>query len=473
MLKVKRTAALLAVSLMLPALPSAFAVDTIPEGTVIYEDNLSGQQVGGTPSGMFNVNQTTFEQSGVGINTNDDAVIAADPSMPTGKYISLQGSNNLYADFNKDNEGSALRVNATGQWYENQTLYAVTWNQFIDNNQQEHTSWTRNRATVLRFINSGGQGGYKDGTANSGNSHDLGTAHFQGSRLNIIDNSQKAASAQTLERGKWYTFKAYIHANKQNDTEDIVKIIAYEYGTNESDDISAEYLGSFPVNADSMRIYYYDDGSTDIESAISDIKITSYSGSAADDYLALADIAKTVDITPFTTEAITSADALNSFAVPEGADSIVWSSNNPDVLSVEDNVFTLNAPAEDTELCLTLTLVKGGASDVLYVPVTVKGTGEAEKTSIDSAAYENGTVNVTINVNEKFDLAKEYIAVYNSNGELCALCGNEAENGAHTRKITAELEPGRYSVKLMLWQDNMKPVMNGTGLTEASFTAGE
>ncbi|HIT85824.1 MAG TPA: hypothetical protein IAA60_07975, partial [Candidatus Ornithomonoglobus intestinigallinarum] len=66
MLKVKRTAALLAVSLMLPAVPSAFAAGTIPEGTVIYEDNLSGQQVGGTPSGMFNVNQTTFEQSGVG-----------------------------------------------------------------------------------------------------------------------------------------------------------------------------------------------------------------------------------------------------------------------------------------------------------------------------------------------------------------------------------------------------------------------
>ena len=453
MLKVKRTAALLAVSLMLPALPSAFAAGTIPEGTVIYRDTLSEQSIGQTPKDMFLVNQTTFEQSGVGINTNDDAVIAADPSMPTGKYISLKGSNNLYADFNKDNEGSALRVNATGQWYENQTLYAVTWNQFIDNNQQEHTSWTRNRATVLRFINSGGAN-YADTY-----SHDLGTAHFQGSRLNIIDNSQKAASAQTLERGKWYTFKAYIHANKQNATEDIVKIIAYEYGTNESDDISAEYLGSFPVNADSMRIYYYDDGSTDIESAISDIKITSYSGSAADDYLDLYDIAKTVDITPFTTEAITSADALNSFAVPEGADSIVWSSNNPDV--------------EDTKLCLTLTLVKGGASDVLYVPVTVKGTGEAEKTSIDSAAYENGMVNVIINVNEKFDLAKEYIAVYNSNGELCALCGNEAENGAHTRKITAELEPGRYSVKLMLWQDNMKPVMNGTGLTEASFTAGE
>ena len=446
---------------------TAFAAGTIPEGTVIYRDTLPEQSIGETPKDMFLVSQSTFAKGSAPLNPNTDAVIAADPSMPTGKYISLKGGNNLYADFNKDNEGSALRVNATRQWYENQTLYAVTWNQFIDNNQQEYTSWTRNRATVLRFINSGGAN-YADT-----HSHDLGTAHFRGSRLNIIDNSQKAASAQTLERGKWYTFKAYIHANKQSATEDIVKIIAYEYGTNESDDISAEYLGGFPVNADSMRIYYYDDGSTDIESAISDIKITSYSGSAADDYLALADIAKTVDITPFTTEAITSADALNSFAVPEGADSIVWSSNNPDVLSVEDNVFTLNAPAEDTKLCLTLTLVKGGASDVLYVPVTVKGTGEAEKTSIDSAAYENGTVNVIINVNEKFDLAKEYIAVYNSNGELCALCGNEAENGAHTRKITAELEPGRYSVKLMLWQDNMKPVMNGTGLTEASFTAGE
>ncbi len=370
MLKVKRTAALLAVSLMLPAVPSAFAAGTIPEGTVIYEDNLSGQQVGGTPSGMFNVNQTTFEQSGVGINTNDDAVIAADPSMPTGKYISLKGSNNLYADFNKDNEGSALRVNATGT--EN-NLYVITWNQLIDEGQQEHTTWTRNRASTFRFINSTLNTKYSDAS-----SYDLGTAHFNGSKLNIMhpdkyNTSQAApaaASEKALERGNWYTFKAYINANQGSEAaKDSVKIIAYKYGTNQSDEINAEYNGTYAVNADSMRIYNFnvDEG---YKKAVSDIKIVSYSGDAIQDYLDLDEAAKSVSIEQFTSEPISSVDGLNNLKLPEGV-TAVWSSNNESVISVNDaGKLTLAQPETDTKLCLTLTLVKGNASTEIYVPVT-------------------------------------------------------------------------------------------------------
>ena len=361
------------------------------KAAVLFDDNLSSQEIGNVPSGWFIVGDGATQKSEL---TASHAIIEGNDSLPTGKYIKYgrNGTTVMFADLAGTIDTSSTEPR----------IFSITWNQYLTEGQYEHTSATINRATAFRFLQKNYDTGNDTWYKQERNMMlHLGFNHFGGSKLFAMRDTSFAKSeigSTAFKRGQWYTLNAYVIANENHvTTADGYKLRAYEYGTSGMNAEEISYSGNLGgIMPSAFWAYSYDyEKIPENMNAFSDLKIVSYSGDSE-----VAAFKELWEITASYSPNLSVIDANTNLAdieMPAGITKHEWISNNTDYIAAENNGNSLvlkHQDAEDKEMCLTLRLYINDVYTDIYIPVTIEGTDNKIRTGeyVSLGAYNGDKI---------------------------------------------------------------------------------